>query len=151
MQRQGDRKRESRRLALAFAQEYFREAAHCPEMARFELYRAPKILNAGPVATEKVVQGGALVPRFREIRKVAQQQRQPRLRYVVATRRDVARGQIQRVRRRAMRMIHPQFPDVIFRDNRVLLVSARTKAAEQCVQRSVSARRAPAASIGDEP
>lgn len=151
MQRQGDRECESRGLALAFPQEYFREAAQCPEMARFELYRTAKVLDALLVATEKVVQGGALVPRLSKIRKVAQEQRQPRLRNVIATRSDVACSQIQRMRRRAMGMVHPQVPNVVLRDNRLFHVSARTEAKEQGVERSVFARRAPAASIGDEP
>ena len=52
MQRQRDRERESRRLVLAFPEEYFRETAQRPEMARFELYRTAKVLNAGLVATK---------------------------------------------------------------------------------------------------
>jgi len=91
------------------------------------------------------------MPCLGEVRKVAQKQRQSRLRNVVATGGNVARSQIEGMRGRAMGMVHPQVPDTVFRGNCLIFVPASAEAAKQRVQRGGAARRSAAASVGDQP
>src|SRR5438874_6910334 len=89
------------------------EVQHGGEMTRLELERAPDVLQAFLVPAEKVVERSALVPRLGIERCAAQERAQPRFGDVVTTRGDVAGCRVQRRRGGAVRMVHPDVPDLV--------------------------------------
>ena len=122
---------------------------HGGEMTRLELERAPDVLQAFLVPAEKVVKRSALVPRLGIERCAAQERGQPRFGDVVTTRGDVAGCRVERRRGGAVRMVHPDVPDLVLGVERLGCRAGAQPLKKLTEFRQVAGRTA-AAPSGDE-
>ena len=105
---------EARLVRRTGSEQNFREVQHRGEVARLELERAADVVQALAVAVQEVVERRALVSGFGEIGRAPQEQHEAGFGDVVATRGDVARGEVERARGLGVRMVHPHAPDLVF-------------------------------------
>src|SRR6185503_20355863 len=104
MHAQGGVEGEARFDRRASAEQDLGEVQHCGKVPGLELERVADVVEALLVASQQVIQRRALVPCLREIGRPAQELREARFGDVVAARRDVAGGEIERPCGRSMRM-----------------------------------------------
>lgn len=126
------------------------EVQHRAEVARLELERSSQVVQALGVSTQKVIQHGALVPRLGKTGKPSQQRSEARVGDIETLRGDVAGGELESLRGRMMRVMHPHVPDALF-GRQGFGGRATRKAAEELVEERRSADRLPRAIAADQP